>query len=85
MSDNKCKHENYDEYFEKCTDCNMSFMDMIRTVDNAGDARDGAIYWQELFSERDISFGELAEWQAIFSELGDKYNLTEEFEENGII
>jgi hypothetical protein len=32
-----------------------------------------------------LSYGELAEWQAYFSELADKFDLVEEFKENGII
>lgn len=82
---NNCKHQNYDDYFEKCPDCNLSLMDIIRTAETEGDARDGAIYWQELFSETAMSYGELAEWQAVFKELGKKFNLTDEFKENGII
>jgi len=49
------------------------------------EARQFATEWQNWQSERSLSYGELAEWQAVFSELATKYGLTEEFAENGII
>lgn len=48
-------------------------------------ARQEAIEWQADFSNHNYSWGELANWQEHFRELGEKYNLTEEFQENGII
>lgn len=49
------------------------------------EARQYAIDWQQWASEQSLSYAELAEWNAIFCELSEKYNLENEFEENGII
>lgn len=88
----KCKHENYDEYFDKCPDCSLNMMEIIRNVDNEADARDAAIYWQqwageqnEIGEEPTLFTSDLVEWAEVFRELGEKFDLTEEFEENGIL
>jgi len=49
------------------------------------EARQYAIDWQNWASEQSLSYGELAEWGEIFEKIGEKFNLTEEFKENGII
>jgi hypothetical protein len=49
------------------------------------EARQYAKDWQIWASERNLSYGELAEWQAVFAELANKYDLVEEFKENAII
>jgi hypothetical protein len=49
------------------------------------DAQDLAIGWQEWSSNQSLSYEEISEWQRYFEELGEKFNLTEEFRENGII
>lgn len=49
------------------------------------EARQFAIDWQTWQSERAMSYGELAEWQGIFTELAAKFELAEEFKENGIV
>lgn len=54
-------------------------------INTAAEARDKAIEWQNWASERALSYGETAEWQAYFEKLGEEFNLTEEFRENGII
>ena len=41
--------------------------------------------WQQWASEQQLSYYELAEWQAHFTMLARKFNLVEDFEENGII
>jgi hypothetical protein len=56
-----------------------------RTISTAEEARQYAIDWQNWASDQNLSYGELAEWQAYFSELADKFDLVEEFKENGII
>lgn len=58
-----------------------------RTITTAEEAREYAIEWQSLASEDDyqLSYSELAEWQTIFEELATKFDLVEEFKENGII
>ena len=49
------------------------------------EARQYAIEWQQWASEQSLSYGELAEWWEVFNELGKKFDLLEEFKENGII
>lgn len=47
-------------------------------------ARNTAIYWQEKFSEKSMSYEELAKAQSYFEKLGRRYGLLAEFRENGI-
>jgi len=49
------------------------------------DARDKAIAWQQWQSGQDLSYQETADWQDYFFELAEKFDLTDEFKENGII
>lgn len=49
------------------------------------EARQYAIDWQAQASRENLSYGEFAEWQTIFEELGEKFDLLEEYKENGII
>lgn len=52
----------------------------------AEEARDQAIEWQHWQSEQSLSYGEIAEWYAHFTNVADQYpELKEEFIENGII
>lgn len=44
-----------------------------------------AIDYQSWASEQELSYSELAEWSNLFVALAEKFNLTEEFLENGII
>ncbi len=49
-------------------------------------AQDYAIAWQTWVGERgDLSMGELAEWGSAFEALAERFGLTDEFRENGII
>lgn len=48
-------------------------------------ARQYAIEWQQWASEQNLSLGELIEWQGVFSTIAQKFDLQEEFIENGII
>lgn len=57
-------------------------LDQITTPD---EAREIAIDWQAWASEQSLSYGELIDWAAYFEALGQKFNLTDEFRENGII
>lgn len=57
----------------------------ISKITTADEARQYAIDWQNWQSEQSLSWGELAEWQAIFETLATKFDLTEEFKENGIL
>ena len=52
---------------------------------SASEARQQAIDWQAWQSEQSMSYLELAEWQAHFTQQAEKFNLTAEFKENGII
>lgn len=54
-------------------------------VNTADEARQKAIDWQRWASEQNLSWGEVAEWGDYFTELGKRFNLTEEFRENGIL
>ena len=57
----------------------------IDTITTAEQARDKAIEWQDWQSEHSLSYGDYLEWAGYFTTLGEKFNLTEEFEENGIL
>lgn len=49
------------------------------------DARQHAIDWQHWMNDQSLSYGELAEWQSHFERLGERFDLTDEFKENGIL
>ena len=49
------------------------------------EARQYAIDWQKWASEQNLSYTQLADLQSYFQELGEKFDLLEEFKENGII
>lgn len=57
----------------------------LSAFDSADEARQFAIDWQNWASTQSLSYGELAEYQAYFVQLAERFNLTEEFKENGII
>lgn len=57
----------------------------IAQAKTPGEATQAAIDWQNWQSEQSLSYGELAEWQGVFEALAEKFDLTEEFTENGII
>lgn len=54
-------------------------------VKNAEEARQLAIDWQSWQAGESLSWGEMIEYQNFFQVLADKYDLTEEFQENAII
>lgn len=56
-----------------------------QTPTTADEARQYAIDWQHWANDQNLSWSEISEWQGIFTALADKYGLTEEFKENGII
>ena len=56
-----------------------------RTIKTRDEARQYAIDWQVWQATRELSYGELAEWQGVFTELAKKYHLVRELKENGII
>jgi len=49
------------------------------------EAKQYAIDWQNSFETHAYSWGELAEWASEFEKIGKKFDLIEEFKENGII
>lgn len=57
----------------------------VELIDNAEEARDFAIEWQGWASDRDLSYGELVDYADYFERLGKRFNLTDEFKENGIL
>jgi hypothetical protein len=63
----------------------MKKFSKITEIKSKEEARQYAIDWQNWASNKNLSYSELAEWQNIFTELAEKYNLQEEFKENGII
>ena len=54
-------------------------------VKTEAEARQLAIDYQAYASEQSLSYGELADYQEYFETLAEKFNLTDEFKENGII
>ncbi|HTE48961.1 MAG TPA: hypothetical protein VK675_03585, partial [Candidatus Paceibacterota bacterium] len=57
----------------------------LQEINTKDEARQYAIDWQKWASEQSLSYGELADWQGIFTKLADKFDLRAEFEENAII
>ena len=57
----------------------------ISKIKTKAEARAEAMDYQSWASEENLSYGELAKYQNYFKRLGKKFNLTEEFEENGVI
>ena len=56
-------------------------MENIKTKEKA---QSFAIEWQQRTSEQRLSYKELHNWKVYFEELGKRFDLTEEFIENGI-
>lgn len=54
-------------------------------ITNKLEAIQCAINWQHWASERSLSYSELAEWQAYFTELAERFGLHDEYKENGIL
>jgi hypothetical protein len=57
----------------------------IQEVSSKDEAQQIAIDWQSWQAEQSLSYGELAEFQAYFQGLAEKFDLVDEFKENGII
>ena len=56
------------------------------TFECAEEVRQHAIDWQNWVSDKQsLSYGELLAWQIHFERLANKFDLVEEFKENGII
>lgn len=57
----------------------------IESIKTEDEARQLAMDWQNWQSKQSLSYGELSEWQGHFETLAKKFNLTDEFKENGVI
>lgn len=57
----------------------------VDRVKSADEARQLAMRWQSKLPDTTMSWGEVAEWGLYFTELGERFNLMEEFKENGIL
>jgi hypothetical protein len=56
-----------------------------KEITTQDEARQFAIDWQNWQATQSLSYQELADWQTYFEALAVKFNLTDEFIENGII
>lgn len=59
--------------------------DKAQQINTHEEARQYAIDWQNWVSDQNLSYSELIQWHNIFIDLGRNFDLTAEFEENGII
>jgi hypothetical protein len=60
-------------------------IDKVYNAQNQEEGRQIAIDWQTWQSDRNMSMQELIEWQDAFIFLAARFDLQEEFTENGII
>ena len=60
-------------------------MKAIEKIKTQEEARNIAIKWENWACDTKMYYSELAEWGEYFSRLAKKFDLLEEFEENGII
>ena len=60
-------------------------MDKNTKIETQDQARELAIDWQNWQAEQSLYMSELVEWTAFFEELAERFDLTDEFKENGII
>ena len=56
-----------------------------REIKTKEEARQVAIDWQNNFTNEEYTYFDLSNASGIFTRLGEKFNLIEEFKENGII
>lgn len=56
-----------------------------KNITTQGEAREFAIEWQQWFSGQSMSWSELSDWEIVFESLAKRFDLVEEFVENGII
>jgi len=57
----------------------------ISEIETKEEAEQIAVQFQSWISEKNFSYGEIAEYSIYFDTLGKKFGLIEEFKENGII
>lgn len=63
----------------------MAYKIPVNKVKTKAEAREIATNWQHKFSQRRMSYSELANDQQYFETLGKKFGLKKEFKENGIL
>jgi len=56
-----------------------------KNIQTPNEATDFAMDWQKWQATQNLSWGDLAEWTSVFEKLAVRFNLEEEFKENGII
>lgn len=74
--------DGYYDGIKEAKKMNMLPLDQIKSEEQA---RELAIDWQAWQSDQALSYSEVSEWQAYFEELANKFDLVDEFKENGII
>jgi hypothetical protein len=57
----------------------------ITEIKTKEEAKQQAISFQNWISEENLSYSDLNKWSGYFETLAKKFNLTDEFKENGII
>ncbi len=57
----------------------------LKEIKTKEEARQYAKDWQTWASKQNLSYGELADWNKIMQDQANKFDLVEEFKENGII
>jgi len=57
----------------------------VQNASSADPARQYAIDWQNWQADQSMTWVEIAEWQAVFIDLAGRFDLHDEFIENGII
>lgn len=55
------------------------------TIESQEEARQLAIDWQNWQADQALSLAELSDMHGVFVGLADRWDLVEEFEENGVI
>jgi len=54
-------------------------------INTQAEANQFAMDWQKWQSTQWLTYSELIEWQDVFEKLAERFDLKEEFKENGII
>lgn len=60
-------------------------IEKVKLASTPEEARDFAIAWQLDFENQNYDTMDLCNWASVFEELGKRFDLTDEFKENGII
>ena len=72
-------------YTEMTKDHKLKIYDSARYEIGKNAARQLAIDYQQYFSENNLTYSEIAQYQALLQELARDFNLIDEFTENGIL